>query len=71
MNNIKLFLPKIAEESISKVKKSDVYSYKKIEKLLVELSEHPKTGTGHPEPLIGGNDITYSRSVSKKIGISI
>ena len=30
------------------------------------MSEHPKTGTGHPEPLIGGNDITYSRSISKK-----
>jgi len=31
---------------------------------LFELAEHPKTGTGHPEPLIGGDGITYSRRIS-------
>ena len=29
-----------------------------------ELADHPRTGTGHPEPLRGGNDITYSRRLS-------
>ena len=26
--------------------------------------DHPRTGTGHPEPLKGGGDITYSRRIS-------
>ena len=25
---------------------------------------HPRTGTGHPEALKGGNDVTYSRHLS-------
>ena len=29
-----------------------------------ELEEHPRTGTGHPEALKGGNDVTYSRHLS-------
>lgn len=27
--------------------------------------EHPRTGTGHPEPLKSGDSITYSRRISK------
>ena len=27
---------------------------------------HPREGTGHPEPLLRGNDITYSRHITKK-----
>lgn len=27
---------------------------------------HPRTGIGHPEPLIGGNDVTYSRHIAGK-----
>ncbi|MBR5919033.1 MAG: type II toxin-antitoxin system YoeB family toxin, partial [Prevotella sp.] len=26
--------------------------------------QHPRTGTGHPEPLKGGNAVTYSRRLS-------
>ena len=26
--------------------------------------EHPRTGLGHPEALIGGNDVTYSRHIT-------
>lgn len=53
-----------AKSSLAKYKKSSPQLFKKITKLLLELSEHPKTGTGHPEPLIGGNGITYSRRIS-------
>jgi len=31
-----------------------------------ELAEHPRYGTGHPEPLVGGQNITYSRRISGK-----
>lgn len=37
----------------------------KLEKLLKELSEHPKTGTGKPEQL-KGLDNTYSRRLDMK-----
>lgn len=25
---------------------------------------HPRTGIGHPEPLVGGRDVIYSRHIS-------
>ena len=40
--------------------------YKKLVKLLNELMEHPRIGTGHPEPLKSGDSLTYSRRISKK-----
>lgn len=51
---------------IAKLKKSDPSCYKKLEKLLDELKEHPHTGTGHPEALKGTSVPTYSRRISEK-----
>ena len=56
----------IAITSISKYKKSNPVQYKKLVKLLNELMEHPRIGTGHPEPLKSGDSLTYSRRISKK-----
>ena len=39
---------------------------KKIEKLFQELSEHPTTGTGKPEPLKGDHSGYWSRRLNKK-----
>ncbi len=55
----------IAIKSISKYKKSNPVQYKKLVKLLNELMEHPRIGTGHPEPLKSGDSLTYSRRISK------
>ena len=55
---------KDAQKVIKKWKKSNLPLFKKLEKLIPELSEHPRTGKGHPEPLKGGNDITYSRHIT-------
>ena len=55
-----------ADETIAKYKKSNPIAYKKVLRLLKEVTEHPREGTGHPEPLIGGNNITYSRRISGK-----
>ena len=41
-----------ALEDLSKLKKSEPAAFKKAGKLLVELQEHPKTGTGKPEPFL-------------------
>lgn len=54
-----------AENVLRKWKKSNPIAFKKYAKLAKELEEHPRTGTGHPEPLIGGQDITYSRHITK------
>ena len=55
----------MSTKDISKYKKSNPINYKKVVKLLNELMEHPRTGTGHPEPLKSGNSITYSRRITK------
>lgn len=44
-----VFAPQ-AIEDLSILKKSEPAAFKKAGKLLVELQEHPKTGTGKPEP---------------------
>ena len=38
---------------IAKLKKDELSAYKKVVVFIQELKEHPKTGTGHPEPLKG------------------
>ena len=55
----------IAIKTVSKYKKSNPVQYKKLVKLLEELMEHPRTGTGQPEPIKAGESITYSRRISK------
>ena len=55
-----------AKKEIALYKRSDVASYKKISKLLLELQQHPRSGTGHPEPLTQGNNQLYSRRINKK-----
>ncbi len=49
---------------IKKWKKSNPIAYKKLYRILPELERHPRIGTGHPEPLKGGNDITWSRHIT-------
>ncbi len=53
-----------AKKTIKKWKKSDSTRYRKYSKILEELMLHPRTGTGHPEPLKGGGDVTWSRRLS-------
>lgn len=60
----KINFSKTAEKAVAKYKKSNPALYNKLVKLLDELMEHPRTGTGHPEPLKTGNSITYSRRIT-------
>ena len=55
-----------ADETIAKYKKSNPIAYKKVVRLLEEITNHPREGTGHPKPLVEGNNITYSRRISGK-----
>ena len=49
-----------------KLKRSEPKVFQKAVVLLNELVEHPKTGTGHPEPLKGKPEGRWSRQISKK-----
>ena len=52
------------EKAIKKWKKSNPTLHKKFVAIVEELMEHPRTGTGHPEALRSGNNITWSRRIS-------
>lgn len=52
------------DKAIAKWKKSNPDLFKKYRKIFKELLKHPKTGLGHPEPLKGGKDMTWSRRVT-------
>ena len=62
----KIIYAKEAEEGLSKLKNSEPSSFNKAVKLLKEIAIHPKTGTGHPEPLKGTPNNRWSRRISKK-----
>ena len=55
---------KAADKTLKKWKKSNPKLFKKATTILIDIMEHPRTGIGHPEPLVGGKDITYSRHIS-------
>jgi len=55
-----------ALEDIAKLKMSEPKSYQKVNTFIGELREHPKTGTGHPEPLKGKPENRWSRTITKK-----
>ena len=55
-----------ATEGIARLKKSEPAAFKKLVKLLSELQEHPKTGTGKPKPLGGDRAGQWSRHISDK-----
>ena len=55
-----------AKEDLARLRKSEPSAHKKAVKLLNELLDHPKTGTGHPEPLRGKPENRWSRQITKK-----
>lgn len=55
-----------AEEDLAKLRRSEPAAFKKAVKLLNELVYHPRTGTGHPEPLKGDRSGQWSRTITKK-----
>ena len=45
-----------ADECFRKLRRHEPKAFKKLGKLLLELMEHPETGTGHPEQLKGDRE---------------
>lgn len=57
--------PKAAEH-LQRLAHSEPKAFAKAGRFLKELEEHPKTGTGHPEPLKGQPANRWSREITKK-----
>ena len=55
-----------AKENIKVLKRNEPPAYKKLLTLLIELQEHPTTGTGHPKPLSGDRIGQWSRRITDK-----
>lgn len=53
-------------EDLARLKKSEPAAFKKAGKLLLELQEHPMTGTGRPEALSGDRAGQWSRRITQK-----
>ncbi len=55
-----------ATEGLARLKHDEPAAFNKAVKLLNEIAEHPKNGTGHPEPLKGQPSNRWSRQITKK-----
>jgi toxin YoeB len=67
MGKFRIKVEKAARLDFDKIYKSgNKASIKKIEQIITELSEHPYTGTGNPEPLKYNLSGYWSRRINKK-----
>ena len=55
-----------AKLDMQRLKHDEPKAFQKALRFLEELREHPKTGTGHPEPLKGKPEGRWSREITKK-----
>ena len=55
-----------ANIGLAKLEKFEPKAFAKVQRFIEELKEHPKTGTGHPEPLKGKPEGRWSRQITKK-----
>ena len=62
----KVLTTKEADQGFARLAKDEPKAYKKASGFIQELREHPKTGTGHPEPLKGRPEGRWSREITKK-----
>lgn len=67
MGKFRVEVTEKAEKDLEKhFKSGNKANIKKIEKLFIELSEHPFTGTGQPEQLKHGLNGFWSRRINQK-----
>ncbi|RRO20263.1 Txe/YoeB family addiction module toxin [Flavobacteriaceae bacterium 14752] len=67
MGKFEIILKPKAQKDFSRIEKSGQKSLiKKLEKMVIELSEHPKTGSGKPEKLKFELSGLWSRRLNKK-----
>ncbi len=62
----KVFIMPEAARDLQRLAKNEPKAFAKAGRFLEELAEHPKTGTGHPEPLKGKPEGRWSREITRK-----
>lgn len=62
----RIILSPKAEEHLALLAQNEPKAFAKVCTFFEELKTHPKTGTGHPEPLKGKPEGRWSRSITKK-----
>ena len=55
-----------AKNDLIRLQRNEPKAFEKVSRFIQELAEHPKTGTGHPEPLKGQPEGRWSRQITKK-----
>lgn len=55
-----------AKRDMQRLKRDEPKAFRKMADMLAELMQHPKNGTGHPEPLKGHPEGRWSRRINKK-----
>ena len=55
-----------ASDNLKQLLTSEPAAYRKALALIAELYDHPRTGTGHPEPLKGQPAGRWSRRITRK-----
>jgi toxin YoeB len=66
MSKYNVVIKEEAQADLKLLLRNEPKAYKKALKLIGELYEHPKTGTGHPEPLKGMPEGRWSRRITDK-----
>ncbi len=56
----------VANIGLATLENSEPKAFAKAQRLLDEIREHPRTGTGHPEQLRGNFTGKWSRRITKK-----
>ena len=60
-----IIMPEAALD-LQRLARSEPKAFAKASRFIKELETHPKTGTGHPEPLKGKPEGRWSREITKK-----
>lgn len=66
MNPYNVIVKEKAQLDLKKLFRSEPNAYRKALRLISELYDHPRTGTGKPEPLSGDRAGQWSRRITQK-----
>lgn len=66
MNPYNVIVKEKAQLDLKKLLRSEPNAYRKALRLIGELYDHPRTGTGKPEPLPGDRAGQWSRRITQR-----
>ena len=66
MNQYNVIVKEKAQLDLKRLFRNEPNAYRKALRLIGELYNHPRTGTGHPEQLKGNRNNQWSRRITEK-----